>query len=99
MSQPENIFEERRRVRLLRMVVDLTVQLFMTSPVTADQADRMIRGLRNFSLKLFPGKGHVFDLIYLPRFRRALMESGLKETPEILAEWERRTCGSSEMDA
>jgi hypothetical protein len=36
----------------------------------------MISGLRNMAMKLFPGKEHVFDLIYLPRFRRAFREAG-----------------------
>jgi len=98
-NHQEDLSEERRRMRMLRIAVDLTIQLFMTTPVTADQADRTIRGLRAFSLKLFPGKGDVFDLIYLPRFRRALLEAGLKDTPEIVAEWEERLREPPEPDA
>ncbi|MEJ2715890.1 MAG: hypothetical protein P8182_01935 [Deltaproteobacteria bacterium] len=44
----------------------------------------MIRGLRGFALKLFPGKERAFDLIYLPRFRRAMLEAGYPEIPEVL---------------
>ncbi len=76
--------EENRRVRLLRMCADLLVQYLMTRPVRTEQAQRMIRGLRGFALKLFPGKGEVFDLIYLPRFRRALREAGASETAALI---------------
>ena len=71
------IREENRRIRLLRVLSDLLIQTIMTRPVTLSEADRMIHGLRDFAIRLFPGKEHVFDLIYLPRFRRALREAGL----------------------
>ena len=98
-NEQESILEESRRIRLLRIAVDLTLQLFMTTSVTADEADRIIKGLRAFSLKLFPGKGDVFDLIYLPRFRRALLETGLKNAPDIFSEWEKRFDEPSKLDA
>lgn len=71
------IREENRRIRLLRVLSDLLVQTIMTRPVSLSDADRMIQGLRSFAIRLFPGKENVFDLIYLPRFRRALREAGL----------------------
>ncbi len=71
------IREENRRIRLLRVLSDLLVQTIMTRRVTLSDADRMIHGLRDFATRLFPGKENVFDLIYLPRFRRALREAGL----------------------
>jgi hypothetical protein len=33
-----------------------------------------VNDARNAILQIFPDKGHVFDLIYLPRFRRLLNE-------------------------
>jgi hypothetical protein len=73
----ELIQEENRRVRMLRTAADLLVRILMTQPLTIADAERMIAGVRNLSLQLFPDRGEVFDLIYLPRFRRALRESGL----------------------
>jgi hypothetical protein len=85
MRAPENpLTDENRRIRLLRISTDLLVQIFMTSPVRTQEADRMIRGLRDLAATLFPGKEEVFDLIYLPRFKRALREAGIKEMPDIL---------------
>jgi len=79
----DELLEEHRKVRLLRISTDLLIQIFMQSSPPAAEADNMIRGLRRFALKLFPGKGAVFDLIYLPRFRRALEEAGVRDLPNI----------------
>ncbi len=75
-STNELIREENRRIRLLRIASDLLVHTLMTRPVSQPEAERMINGLKSLALKLFPGKEHVFDLIYLPRFRRAFREAG-----------------------
>ena len=84
MADPAMIKEEDRKIRLLRISVDLAVQMFMTRPMSRNDADSMIRGVRKLALGLFPGKESVFDLIYLPRFRRALEEAGMCDPPEIL---------------
>lgn len=77
MNTQDLIREENRRIRLLRISTDLLVQLLMTQPMTVSEAQEMILKVRNFAIKLFPGKERVFDLIYVPRFRRALREAGL----------------------
>lgn len=85
MDVPINhVQDENRRIRLLRVSADLLVRTLMTTSVTISDADNMIRGLRRFALKLFPDKGEVFDLIYVPRFRRALREAGILR-PRALA--------------
>lgn len=81
----ELVQEENRRIRLLGFSADLLVQTLMTGPVSLAEADRMIQGVRSLALKLFPDKGDVFDLIYVPRFRRALREAGLLETHVLRA--------------
>lgn len=73
----EPLTEENRRIRLLRMAVDLLIQMLMTRTVSTAEAEDMIRGVRNLAADLFPGKDHVFDLVYMPRFRRALREGGV----------------------
>ena len=73
----ELLVEENRRMRLLRFAVDLAFQSLMTTPLSLPEAERLIHGTRNLACSLFPGKEHVFDLIYLPRFRRAMHEAGL----------------------
>jgi len=83
-TNDELVQEENRRIRLLRISTDLLVHCFMTRPLTLAEADKLIRGMRSFASKLFPGKEHVFDLVYLPRFRRALMEAGAQKLPGSL---------------
>jgi hypothetical protein len=75
-NKDDLIREENRRIRLLRITSDLLVHVLMTRQISLSEADRMIQGTRNLALKLFPDKGHVFDLIHMPRFRRALREAG-----------------------
>jgi hypothetical protein len=72
----EAITDENRRIRLLRITSDLLVQLLMSGSVPASEADSLICGVKDLAMRLFPGKEPVFDLIYMPRFRRALLESG-----------------------
>lgn len=69
--------DEDRRIRLLRFSADLLLQVLMTTPMKLSEAETMILGLKKLALKLFPEKEAVFDLIYMPRFRRALREAGL----------------------
>jgi hypothetical protein len=69
--------DEDKRIRHLRIAADLVEQILMTHPVTLAEAERLIDGVRTLARKLFPGKDHVFDLIYVPRFRRAIREAGL----------------------
>jgi len=76
LTPNELVREENRRIRLIRIASDLLVHALMTRPVSQAEAEKMISGLRKLVLKLFPGKEHVFDLIYLPRFRRAFREAG-----------------------
>lgn len=78
------IREENRRIRLLRIASDLLVHSLLTRPTSLTEAERMIQGTRNLALKLFPDKGHVFDLIHMPRFRRALREAGAHDSTRTL---------------
>ncbi len=77
MPTKEEIKDEDKRIRYLRRMVDLTITLIMSSDMTLDEAQRHAAGAREFALRLFPGKGDVFDLVYAPRFRRLLREKFL----------------------
>lgn len=65
--------EENRRIRYLRFLVDLNLGLIVSGSVSLEDSQKIIRRLREISENLFPGKGYVFDLVYLPRFKRAIM--------------------------
>lgn len=74
MPTQEEIREEDKRIRYLRRMVDFTMALIIGSDMTLEEAGRHAAAVREFALKLFPGKGDVFDLVYGPRFRRLLID-------------------------
>lgn len=71
---PEEIKEEDRKIRHLRRMVDFTSVLIIQSDMGLDEARQHVAALRDFALRLFPGKEHVFDMVYGPRLRRLLTE-------------------------
>lgn len=71
---PEEIKEEDRRIRHLRQMVDFTMVLIIQSDMGLDEAQRHVSALRDFASRLFPGKEHVFDMVYGPRLKRLLIE-------------------------
>lgn len=74
MPTREELEEEDRRVRQLRVAVSLALSVIGQSDLTLAQAKEMVAATRGMALRLFPGKELAFDLIYLPRFRRLLAE-------------------------
>jgi hypothetical protein len=74
MSTPDLLDDEERRLRQLRMVVQLTLSVLAQTDQPLAKAEAMVSDARRLALRLFPGKELAFDLIYLPRFRRLLVE-------------------------
>ncbi len=74
MPTREELDEEDRRVRQLRIAVNLALNVIGQTAMTLAQAQEMVAATRSMALRLFPGKELAFDLIYLPRFRRLLAE-------------------------
>jgi hypothetical protein len=74
MPTPEELKDEERRLRQLQLVVGLTMSVISQITLSLEEASRMVAGVRQLALKLFPGKELAFDLIYQPRFRRLLAE-------------------------
>jgi hypothetical protein len=74
LNEDAALRDEQRRMRKLRLLVDLTAALLRDRPVSRHEAESVVEHLRIQVLRLFPGKGDVFDLIYRPRFRRLIDE-------------------------
>jgi hypothetical protein len=74
MPTREELDEEDRRVRQLRLVVSLALGAIGQTDLSLAQAQEMVAATRSMALQLFPGKELAFDLIYLPRFHRLLAE-------------------------
>jgi hypothetical protein len=74
MATDEERIEEDKKVRQLQRLVDFTCCVLCQQSMSIEEAQRLIRGVRNTALRLFPEKEQTFDLIYGSRFRRILTE-------------------------
>lgn len=74
MATEVELWEEARKVRKLQLVVDLVMSTLRQTDIPIEEASEMVASTRKLALKLFPDKGHTFDLIYRPRFQRVLSE-------------------------
>jgi hypothetical protein len=74
MATPEEIREENRRMRILRILVDLTTVILMQGDVSRQEALDLIQATKQKILQLFPDKEATYDLIYKPRFERLLRQ-------------------------
>lgn len=70
----EEIDEESRRIRRLRIAVHLALSCIAQGEMPLEDALGLERATRMAALKLFPGKGPTFDLIYGPQFERMIRE-------------------------
>jgi len=68
----EEIDEESRRVRRLRIVVHLAMSTIADGELTIEEAAGMVEATRNFSFDLFHGKERAFDVSYRPQFQRLI---------------------------
>ena len=66
--------EERRRLRLLKTMVDLTTHTLAQAGMTRAEGEALVAATRARVLALFPDKEATFDLILAPRFARLLDE-------------------------
>jgi len=70
----EFIIEEEKKLRRLRLIVDLTRAVLMQSDLTLHESLLLMGNTRKAALSLFPDKAFVYDLIYTSRFQRILDE-------------------------
>ncbi len=68
----EQIDDESRRIRRLRILVQLTMESIADGDLTPEEAAGMIAATRRVALEMFPGKERAFDLIYRPQFQRVM---------------------------
>jgi hypothetical protein len=70
----EEIDEESRRARRLRIVVDMALNIIAQGDLSLEDALDLTAATRRVALRLFPGKEDAFDLIYRPKFQRLISE-------------------------
>jgi hypothetical protein len=75
----EAVAEEARRLRQLRMVVDLTCNVLMQGRLSPEEAADLVAAARHRALELFPDKEATYELILAPRFARLVREFASSE--------------------
>jgi hypothetical protein len=70
--ESQEIKEENRRIRFLRFLVDLSIQSIQEKDLSLEEAFGLVEEAKRAALNLFPGKELAFELIYRPRFQRAI---------------------------
>ena len=68
----EQIDDESRRIRRLRILVHLTIESIAAGDLTPEEAAGMVAATRRVALEMFPGKERAFDLLYRPKFQRVM---------------------------
>ena len=63
---------EDELVREIASLVDSAILQLMNVPMERDQALSIVGRVRARALELMPDRRHVFDLVYMPRFRRTI---------------------------
>jgi hypothetical protein len=66
--------EEQRRLRELRVTVDLTANVIAQGHLGRTEAEALVAATRQRVLVLFPDKAQTYDLILAPRFARLVDE-------------------------
>jgi hypothetical protein len=75
MERKDLLREEERRLRRLRLLVDVTAQVLAEDHnLTFCEALRLVEAARTASMRLFPDKEQTFDLVIRPRLERIILE-------------------------
>lgn len=71
----EDLLAENKKIRHLRILVDLTAQMLaQDKSLKLCEALRLVEATREAVSRLFPGKEATFDLIIRPRLEQIILE-------------------------
>jgi hypothetical protein len=70
----DEIDEESRRARRVRILVHLALSTIADGNLTVEEAAALAAATRRAALVMFPGKESAFDILYRPKFQRLLHE-------------------------
>ncbi|HSE83656.1 MAG TPA: hypothetical protein VLB01_03820 [Thermodesulfobacteriota bacterium] len=71
---PQEIREENKKIRMLRLMVDLTLSLIYQGNMTREEATEHFLRVKRFALSLFPGKEREFEIIYAHKFKSVITQ-------------------------
>lgn len=70
VTRAEQIRQEEERIRAFQRRADDIARLILNTDLPWIDIEIQIEALRREAARLFPLREHVFDLIYLPRYKR-----------------------------
>jgi hypothetical protein len=73
-SEENEIREENRKIRFLRFLVDFSILSIQQNDFSLEEALKVVEDVKRAACTFFPGKEETFELIYRPRFQRAIEE-------------------------
>jgi len=74
MEKNGSVEDENRKIRYLKMLVDLGLALLRQERLSRLEAERIVESIRRSALRMFPGKETTWEIVYAPRFNRAIEE-------------------------
>jgi hypothetical protein len=72
MELPDTMSDEEKRMRRLKVIVDLTAAVLAQEKMSIDEALDLMNATKQTVLRLFPGKENTYNMIYGRRFERIL---------------------------
>jgi hypothetical protein len=72
--EDKEVREENRKIRYLRFLVDFSILSIQQEDFVLEEARELVENVKRATCSLFPGKEETFELIYRPRFTRAIQE-------------------------
>ena len=74
MTDSKALQEEQRKIRQLKIIVDLTTAILHQATLSLPEALRLVKATKKSVLNLFPDKEDTYNLIFKPRFERIIKE-------------------------
>jgi hypothetical protein len=81
----DELAEEERRLKMMRFLADLTLaRIYQDEELSHLDALALVERTRDVVLALFPGKEGAYEMLYAPRFQRALHARWPVQLPDEL---------------
>ena len=74
MEKNDSLEEENRKIRRLKMMVNLGLSLLSQERLSRREAEQIVESIRRSALRMFPGKGTTWEIVYALRFHRVIEE-------------------------
>ena len=72
MEKNGSLEEENRKIRRLKMMVNLGMAVIRQERLSLSEAEEIVEAIRRSALRMFPGKEKTWEIVYAPRFHRII---------------------------